>query len=963
VPLSLILGPANSAKAGEVLGAYSAAAAAPGGALLVVPTAADARHYDRELAADGIALGRTVTFGGLIAEIARRTGYDPVRVAPLHRQQLILRAVAEQPLATLQRSADSPGFAGAVGRLFAELRGARVMPPRFVAAMRAWAAERPERTDYAEDLSQLYMRYDRALAAVGALDTETFAWGTLDALRAATDAWLGTPVFVYGFDDLTAIELDAVDTLASAVGTDVTVSLTYEPGRLALLARAGVVEDLRERAASVRELPALQAHYASAAAVDLHQLERYLFESAPSVIDPGDAVRLMEAGGARAEAELVGAAVLGALRDGVPLAEIVVIARSLTSSGALLEQVLTRYGVPVASARTVPLAHTPIGAAVMALVRCAFDQVNATAADVLTYLRHPGVAEADAVDRLERTLGELGLNSAQQALNVGGADGLPLGCVAELAGAEAPTAVLSEQVRALLAAAAAAAAAAGAGATAPLPAAEALDARAAALLLRALEQLSTPTPVELLALLPGIEVPVSASSGTSVLIAEPLAIRARRFRRVFVTGMCEGEFPTGGATDPFLGEDRRRELALASGVVLPAADDDAARERYLLYACVSRATEQVTFSYRSAEEDGSVVRHSPFLDDVAALFVEDWWARRTRRLLADVVWPAASAPTARDHALAVAATATAAASTPPTATGNETRTLGAAALAHVRHREVVSGSALELFGVCPVRWLVERQLQPQDLEPEGQAMAKGTFLHQVLERVLRSLGAPLTSATLPVADQALAAEMRVLPPEMSPGLSPAVRAAILRGIEADLKRFLRYEADDASGWTPREFELEFETELRSGDQTVGFRGTIDRIDVAADGRRAVLRDYKSGAGRVERSAAKWIEGGVLQVGLYMIAARRLLELEPVAGLYQPLTGSELRPRGAYLAGTELGSHTYSTDALDRSELDALLEEVERAALELVTTIRRGELTPCPATCSREGCAHPGICWA
>jgi hypothetical protein len=595
--------------------------------------------------------------------------------------------------------------------------------------------------------------------------------------------------------------------------------------------------------------------------------------------------------------------------------------------------------------------HTPIGAAVLALVRCAFDPDNAAAADVLGYLRYPGVADAAAVDRLERGLGELGLNSAQQALAVGVADGLPLACVGELARAEAPESVLSEQVRRLLAG--------GAGAVAPLPAAEALDARAAALLLQALEQLSRPTPAELLALLPGIEGPVAGASASTVLIAEPLAIRARRFRRVFVTGMCEGEFPLSSASDPFLGHDRRRELALASGVVLPAADDDAARERYLLYACVSRATEQVTFSYRSAEEDGSVVRHSPFLDDVAALFDGEWWQRRTRRLLADVVWPAESAPTARDQELAVAAAGAPA----PSATGAETRTLGAAALAHVRHREVVSGSALELFGVCPVRWLVERQLQPQDLEPEGQAMAKGTFLHQVLERVLRSLGAPLTTRTLPAAEQALAAEMRVLPPELSPGLPPAVRAAILHGIEADLKRFLRYEADDASGWTPREFELKFETELRSGDQSVGFRGTIDRIDVAADGRRAVLRDYKSGGGRVERAAAKWIEGGVLQVGLYMIAVRRLLELEPVAGLYQPLTGGELRPRGAYLAGTELGPHTYPTDALDQSELDSLLEQVEHQALELVATIRRGDLTPCPASCSREGCAHPGICWA
>jgi hypothetical protein len=47
MPLTLVLGPANSAKAGQVLGTYGAQAAR--GALLVVPTAGDARHYRREL--------------------------------------------------------------------------------------------------------------------------------------------------------------------------------------------------------------------------------------------------------------------------------------------------------------------------------------------------------------------------------------------------------------------------------------------------------------------------------------------------------------------------------------------------------------------------------------------------------------------------------------------------------------------------------------------------------------------------------------------------------------------------------------------------------------------------------------------------------------------------------------------------------------------------------------------------
>ena len=72
VPLTLVLGPANSAKAGEVLGAF--AAAANRGAILVVPTAVDADHFSRELADSGAVLGSVLTFSGLAAEIAAASG-------------------------------------------------------------------------------------------------------------------------------------------------------------------------------------------------------------------------------------------------------------------------------------------------------------------------------------------------------------------------------------------------------------------------------------------------------------------------------------------------------------------------------------------------------------------------------------------------------------------------------------------------------------------------------------------------------------------------------------------------------------------------------------------------------------------------------------------------------------------------------------------------------------------------
>ena len=90
MPLTLVLGPANSAKAGEVFAAFGAAARR--GALLVVPTARDAEYYSRELAGERAVLGSILTFAGLLQEIARRVGYRPRPVSALQRELVMARA-------------------------------------------------------------------------------------------------------------------------------------------------------------------------------------------------------------------------------------------------------------------------------------------------------------------------------------------------------------------------------------------------------------------------------------------------------------------------------------------------------------------------------------------------------------------------------------------------------------------------------------------------------------------------------------------------------------------------------------------------------------------------------------------------------------------------------------------------------------------------------------------------------
>ena len=96
-------------------------------------------------------------------------------------------------------------------------------------------------------------------------------------------------------------------------------------------------------------------------------------------------MRLLEAGGERAEAELVGASVLELLRDGMAPEDIAVLVRS---NADLFAQVLEGYAIPVARERRTAFAHTRLGTGVLAFARAALD--GGTANDVVTWLRTPG---------------------------------------------------------------------------------------------------------------------------------------------------------------------------------------------------------------------------------------------------------------------------------------------------------------------------------------------------------------------------------------------------------------------------------------------------------------------------------------------------------------------------------------------------------------------------------------------
>jgi ATP-dependent helicase/nuclease subunit B len=964
MPIALITGPANAGKAQLVMEAVRRHLAHGEEPLLVVPTRADTEHYRRELAGDGAAIGaRVERFEGLLGEAVRRAGI----AAPL------LGALARDRVIAAIAGGASRGFVHGLAEVLAELQVRRVTPARLAAALEAWDAT--EGGGPAGELGAQFARYRHVLEQIGRVDSEQRAVRALDALRRAPARWEGTPVLFYGFDDLTRLQIDAIETLGGVVGAKVTVALAYEPGRVAFAGRAATFQTLAPLAGEHRELGARAEYYAPSARAALSHLERSLFEPAGVRVDPGQAVRLLEGGGERAELELVAGEVSKLLASGMPAQEIAIVLRIPATSAELLEEVLAAAGIPYALQRRRPFGDTAIGAALLGLLRCVARE-GGVLGDLLAWLRAPGLLERpELADALERAARKLGVFSATGARELWEERNWPLQSVEQLREAE-------ERGGAALADRAARELhwlfCAPRRHAAPVLAEDELDeARALAAGRRALGELR-----ELARLAPELAVDDAAElarcleeveilsgdrpAAGRVAVFDPLALRARRVRALFLCGLQEGVFPAAARPRPFLGEEDRRRLAETAGLRLGEPRDALAAERHLLYAAVSRPEELLFLSWHVASDDGEPRARSLFVDDVCDLFEGTLEERRARRPLGAVD------SSAGDRS-------------PAPAAGAELQPGEARkALAPLRDELLLtelrarpwSASSLEAWIDCPARWFVERLLRPGEFDAEPEPLARGALAHDVLKEVLEGLrretgSARLSAARLPLARDLLQRALIEREGARPLSVAPERLAPARRRLQADLERYLDYAASGQGSLEPRFLEVEFGFEGDDHQGTAGelpafelgggvaLRGRIDRIDVG-EGREAVVYDYKN---RAAPPGAKWLRDGKVQVALYMLAAEKLLGVRAVGGFYQPLSGQDLRARGVLDAASGVEIECVRGDSREPEEVRELLSEALALALEAATEAKRGAFESRPQSCgwSGSGCMYPTIC--
>ena len=966
MPITLITGPANAGTSRAVMDAVGRHLAHGQEPWLVVPTRAQVDHFRRELAAESAVMGvRVERFEGLMGEAARRARLTGPLLGGLAREQVLAAIAARRPGVEV-----TAGFTRALAAFIAELQARRVTPARLSGALSEWAAADGGGAPTAQ-VGRLFEEYLRVLGQIGRLDAEQRAARALDALRRDPARWGGAPVLFCGFDDLTRLQLDAVETFGAVVGASVTVSMTYEPGRAAFAGRAGAFQALAPLASEHRRLDPRDSHYAPEGRVALGHLERRLFEPAAPRVAPGGAVRLLQGGGERAELELVAAEIAGLLAGGMLPQDVSVVLRAPGRAADLLEEVFGSARIPHALERRRRFADTAVGRALIGLLRCvpphAEGSEGGSAGDLLGWLRAPGLLEhPELADRLEARARRTGASSAEQARVLLEQGHWRLATIDHLreAAEKGPAALTERAERELqwlfLAPRRGRAAVLGSD---ELDEARALVAGRRALaelreLARADPELAPGDGLELARVLARLEI-VSGESpapGRVAVLDPPALLRAgacRRVRALFVCGLQEGGFPAPARPLPFLAEQDRRRLAETSGLRLGEHADALELERYLFYASVTLPTELLVLSWHAAEEDGAPATRSMFVDDVCDLFDDSLTEQCRHRPLG-----------AADR---------------PAHVGSPTSAAPPQGIAPLRDSELLtelsehtwSASSLEVWIGCPVRWLVERMLRAADLDPHPEPFARGGLAHAALRDTLEGLrertgSARLTPQTLELARELLDRALEDNEDDFPLSAMPERRPGVRRRLKADLERYLRYAAELDSPLEPRHLELGFgfaedgaeglpALDLGAG---VMLRGRIDRVDVG-EGGEAVVYDYK---GRSVPPAAKWIAERNLQVALYMRAAEDLLGLRAVGGFYQPLSGGDLRARGVLDSDGGVDVACVGADGRERAQVRTLLDEAAALAREAAAQAGRGELLARPDTCAfRGGCSYPTIC--
>jgi RecB family exonuclease len=283
---------------------------------------------------------------------------------------------------------------------------------------------------------------------------------------------------------------------------------------------------------------------------------------------------------------------------------------------------------------------------------------------------------------------------------------------------------------------------------------------------------------------------------------------------------------------------------------------------------------------------------------------------------------------------------------------------------------VWSVTQFETFRVCPylffIRYILGIQ-EMEDLEPGIPPEKKGLIFHEVVDRFYdefrRKHHERVDETNLPVATRSInSIALDVIDKHPNKGPYWDALKDLFMGYQKEkglLQCFLEVEAGYKGpflvDFTEKKFGMKEGGEPAvqisligegSGMDTFRLRGSIDRTDVlrTREGDLDFIWDYKTGSRDVDKDS--------VQVPLYLAALRRLFpDHYPAGGGYY-----YVRKRGSITRQPKLGDAVWDGSVKDvddlRShirDLDSSIQDSVQRCLEMIDTIRSGDLSP------HEGC--------
>ena len=369
---------------------------------------------------------------------------------------------------------------------------------------------------------------------------------------------------------------------------------------------------------------------------------------------------------------------------------------------------------------------------------------------------------------------------------------------------------------------------------------------------------------------------------------------------VFVCGLLEKEFPKYQTEDAILPDPIRMKMQSA-GVQLRTSLQRQADERFLFDLALTRATEALVLSYPQLNAKGDANLPSFFLHH-ARPFVED--------LAADV-----RPQPERERALEPM----------PFITTQEGR------------RELLARHArfapthIESYLQCAYQFFAHRTLKlhgaPEQPWERLNALVQGSIVHRVLERSHRERRRVSDVFEDVFADYCAEA---CVPDGYR---TEAVRLELLYNLEM-------MEADERlSRGVTSLYEEPFALELGEGAL---LKGTVDRIEVDAEGNATVIDyKYKSKVG-TDRTKKGHEERIAVQGGLYLLAAEQM-GYKPADMFYCGIK------RDIHFAGWMTSSrYPEIKQAVEPEQLHAVMQQAREDTLVAIANIRDGNIGPKPA---------------